>query len=312
MNGYTKLFGSIVTSTVWRLDSDSRIVWVTMLAIADQDGVVSASVPGLAHVAGVSREACERALAAFLAPDPDSRTSDYEGRRIEAVDGGWMLLNHGKYRDMLSLEDRREKAAKRQRMFKARKRGCSPFEAPPVTPGNAEALPVTQGNADPLPVTESNAPFCSASASDLNEGTEGTRAREEPADPAKAPDWFTAALGVIAMGTGVELPAAEAWLRYGGHRAGKGIAPSQRDAQYWLTSVMVPEVREARRRDARDAERTKAIVATKVGPEVKAQPEARKLLREREAWEREAGPPDPETAAKLRALTGGVFGKVGT
>lgn len=111
---YTKLFGSILLSTVWELDSEARIVWITMLALCDRDGIVAASVPGLARQAAVSRQATERALAAFLAPDPDSRTPDHGGRRIEPVDGGWRLLNHAKYRDMDTAERRREADARRQ------------------------------------------------------------------------------------------------------------------------------------------------------------------------------------------------------
>ncbi len=120
MHGYTKLFGSIVTSTVWGLPDSARVMWITLLAIADSDGYVPASVPGLAKIAGVSREACEEALALFLAPDPDSRTTANEGRRIAKVDGGWCLLNHGIYRDLLSREDRRAKGALRQQRYRER------------------------------------------------------------------------------------------------------------------------------------------------------------------------------------------------
>lgn len=111
---YTKLFSSILHSTVWAEPHTTRIVWITMLAMCDQHGVVSASVPGLARAAGVTRQECEIALKAFLSPDPDSRTRDYEGRRIEPVDGGWVLLNHGKYRELMSANDRRAKDAERQ------------------------------------------------------------------------------------------------------------------------------------------------------------------------------------------------------
>ena len=117
---YTKLFGSILDSTVWRTPAPTRLVWITMLAMCDRDGVVEASVPGLALRAGVAREDAEAALLAFLSPDPDSRTPDFEGRRIEKVDGGWRLLNHGKYRDRLSLEDRRERDRIRQRRKRER------------------------------------------------------------------------------------------------------------------------------------------------------------------------------------------------
>lgn len=110
---YSKLFGSILDSTIWQTPTDTRIVWIAMLAMKDQDGVVEASIPGLAKRAGVSLEAAEEALATLLAPDPYSRTKDHEGRRIVEVDGGWAVLNHDKYRDKENAIERREKGAKR-------------------------------------------------------------------------------------------------------------------------------------------------------------------------------------------------------
>jgi hypothetical protein len=115
MPNYTKLFNSIVTSTIWTEDDKTRIVWITMLAISDQHGEVQASIPGLARVAGVSIEAVENALNKFLSPDAYSRTPDDEGRRIEKIEGGWLLLNHAKYRAMASKEDSKSANAKRQR-----------------------------------------------------------------------------------------------------------------------------------------------------------------------------------------------------
>jgi hypothetical protein len=104
---YTKLFSSITASTIWLEPDGTRLTWITMLAMSDRNGCVYASVPGLADRAKVSRKAVEKALACFLAPDDDSRTKDYEGRRIEAIDGGWRLLNHAKFREMRSAEERR-------------------------------------------------------------------------------------------------------------------------------------------------------------------------------------------------------------
>ena len=42
--GFTKLFNTIVTSTIWQEDDKTRIVWITMLAIADASGIVGASI----------------------------------------------------------------------------------------------------------------------------------------------------------------------------------------------------------------------------------------------------------------------------
>lgn len=97
-NGFVKLSGAIITSSVWSEDSDTRVVWVTMLAAAGADGVVQAALPGLARLANVSIEKTEAALRKFLSPDPYSRSTEHEGRRIEVVPGGWRLLNYGPYR----------------------------------------------------------------------------------------------------------------------------------------------------------------------------------------------------------------------
>lgn len=119
---YTKLFNSIITSTIWTENDQTRIVWITMLALADKNGEVQGSIPGLARLAGVPVEACRKAIETFLSPDPDSRTKDDEGRRIEAIDGGWHLLNHAKYRAMASKDESKSAAAIRQKRWRERQK----------------------------------------------------------------------------------------------------------------------------------------------------------------------------------------------
>ena len=112
---FTKLFGSITDSTIWLEDSDTRIVWVTMLAMSDRFGYVGASLPGLAARAHVPLEKAEAALAKFMAPDPYSRSKDFEGRRIEEADRGWNILNYERFRDMRDEEARKEYERVRKR-----------------------------------------------------------------------------------------------------------------------------------------------------------------------------------------------------
>lgn len=123
---YTKLFNSIITSTIWTEDDKTRILWITMLALSDKNGEVQASIPGLARVAGMSVTDCESAITKFLSPDPYSRTPDDEGRRIETIPGGWGLLNHGKYREMASREEQKEAAAERQRRCRDKQKRNAP------------------------------------------------------------------------------------------------------------------------------------------------------------------------------------------
>jgi hypothetical protein len=116
---FTKLFSSITASTVWCRPSDTRVVWITMLAMADRHGRVWASIPGLAKESAVSLDACQTAIDEFLAPDPYSRTKVCEGRRIEPIDGGWRLINHAKYRAIRDEEERRFYKTAKQREYRA-------------------------------------------------------------------------------------------------------------------------------------------------------------------------------------------------
>src|SRR5258706_16204689 len=100
MAGFSKLFGSILTSTIWCESHATIRVWIAMLASCDAEGMVEGSIPGFAYVARVTRAEMEQALEKLTSPDPDSRTKDNEGRRVEAFDGGWKILNYAKYREM--------------------------------------------------------------------------------------------------------------------------------------------------------------------------------------------------------------------
>src|SRR3990167_6106902 len=121
MAGYTKLFGTLIGSSLWRLEPDAtRLVWITMLAMANREGVVEASVPGLADFARVGLEECRDALRRLGGLDPESRSAEYGGRRIEAVDGGWRVLNHAKYREKMSCDDRREYMRQKQAEYRER------------------------------------------------------------------------------------------------------------------------------------------------------------------------------------------------
>lgn len=105
---YCKLASGIVLSTIWQEDDRTRIVWITMLALKDRDHTVKASLPGLARIANVPAEDCERALQKLQSPDPHSRTKDFDGRRIKEVEGGWLILNGEKYRNFMSKAERAE------------------------------------------------------------------------------------------------------------------------------------------------------------------------------------------------------------
>lgn len=119
-DGYTKLFSDIVDSSIWDEDNDTRIVWVTLLALCNADGYVRGSVGWLAGKARVSVKDCTKALKIFAAPDPRSRTEDNDGRRIQATERGWIILNYQLFRARNGLSDNPRRVYQRDWMRKKR------------------------------------------------------------------------------------------------------------------------------------------------------------------------------------------------
>ncbi len=120
---YVKLFQSLLDSTIWAEPDSTRIVWLTMLVIADKNGEVMSTVPGLAHRARVPIEACQSAIDKLSSPDRYSRSKLAEGRRIVAIEGGWELVNHADYRMKASKEDEKRATAERVRRHRERSEG---------------------------------------------------------------------------------------------------------------------------------------------------------------------------------------------
>lgn len=122
MSGYVKLFSSILTSSVWGEADSTRIVWITLLALADRNGEAMASVGGLARSANMEREACERAIEVLSSPDPDDRSGVRDGVRIEKIQGGWRIINFAAYREKMRAADRTEYLRRKQAESRARRR----------------------------------------------------------------------------------------------------------------------------------------------------------------------------------------------
>ena len=137
MNGYTKLFADIVTSTVWQAPNDCRVLWITILALKGKDNICRATVPALAKFCDLTTDKCEEYLAAFQGPDKFSRSKEHEGRRIKPVDGGYLVLNGQKYNDLMRSADRRDYIRGKVADHRAKQKQ-SP--ATPVTPRNFKPI----------------------------------------------------------------------------------------------------------------------------------------------------------------------------
>jgi Recombination endonuclease VII len=120
---YNKLFTKILDSSVWLLSHTTVRVWITLLAAMDEDGFCQfAAVQNLANRALVTLAEAQAAVDVLEAPDPNSSDLDNEGRRIERVPGGWIVLNAVKYHQIVTRANSREKNRERVSAFRVRER----------------------------------------------------------------------------------------------------------------------------------------------------------------------------------------------
>jgi hypothetical protein len=123
---YNKLFGKILDSSIWLEDHATIRVWITLLASMDEDGFCQyAALGNLANRASVTLEEAQHAVGTLEGPDPDSNDPDNEGRRIERVQGGWVVLNAVKYREMVTRQVIKEGNRLRMQKFRASKKSVS-------------------------------------------------------------------------------------------------------------------------------------------------------------------------------------------
>lgn len=104
--GFVKIYGTkLITSSLWDEAPEARLVFLSMLAIADQNGYVD--VPNeraLARVLNLPDDYLKRGLDVLMKPDPGSRTASHEGRRIVRQEPGWLCVNYEQYREFRSAK----------------------------------------------------------------------------------------------------------------------------------------------------------------------------------------------------------------
>lgn len=137
---FVKLDCGILNSTLW-VEKDIRDIFITALLMAVPHetkepckqleirtlnhtgfevppgwyGLIESASVGIIRQAMMDTEAGLTALETLGRPEPESRTPDFEGRRLIRVDGGFLILNYQKYRD------KDHGAAERMRRYRARK-----------------------------------------------------------------------------------------------------------------------------------------------------------------------------------------------
>ena len=137
--------GTKVNIVNFNKTKETKILWVTMLALSNRYGEVAASLPGIAHAASLTMEETVRSLKVLESPDPYSRTTVSEGRRIVKVDGGWQIINYTTYRERGRGADRREYLRVKQQESRARRKACQQNvnnvnQGQPIAEAEAEAI----------------------------------------------------------------------------------------------------------------------------------------------------------------------------
>lgn len=146
MNTWTPLWSSTVDSTLWEEPPHVRLMFLTMLMLRDPDHVVRLPLRVLSKKANLDSDRdkayklAEEALIVLKSPDKRSpEKQGFEGRRIEAVEDGWLILNGAKYlQQMRGLSARlRKTQLQRERRALAKRNGDKPPLPRPVTGGPA-------------------------------------------------------------------------------------------------------------------------------------------------------------------------------
>lgn len=109
---YSKLFssmfdGSLATRGPW----ESVIAFQQLLILSDRFGHVDMTIPAIARRTTIPEEILRKGILALLEPDPESRRSEEDGRRIMPIDPGrdwgWRIVNFAHYHSIRSAEERK-------------------------------------------------------------------------------------------------------------------------------------------------------------------------------------------------------------
>jgi len=124
MNTWAPLFSKIVDSSLWEEPDNVVKVFLTMLAKKDADNVVRGSAFNISRWS--KKTEAETMEALKILQSPDTRRLEpqaHEGRRIEKVDEGWLILNGQFYQELMRGINRKAYKAQKQSEYRARKKG---------------------------------------------------------------------------------------------------------------------------------------------------------------------------------------------
>ena len=146
MNRYSPLWSQVVDSSLWCEPDHVVKVFLTMIAKKDMDEIVRGSAFNISQWAKKTEEETLDALKILSSPDKKRlEPQPFEGRRIQKVPEGWLVLNGAYYRKMMGEAYRRE--YKRVKQAEYRKKGKLPQGTP--SPGETSYLKAVKRGEEP-------------------------------------------------------------------------------------------------------------------------------------------------------------------
>ena len=123
----------VVDSSLWQEPDVVIKVYLTLIALKDEDHVYRGTAFALGDRAKKSELEVLEALRVLSSPDRRRiEPQEFDGRRIKAVEDGWLVLNGPKYRDMVQKEMQRARNRRAQKAYRERLKMGKPL------PGESE------------------------------------------------------------------------------------------------------------------------------------------------------------------------------
>lgn len=175
--GYTPVFDSVFHGTLcgkW----PTLPVWLTILPMADRNGHIDMTYQAMSALTGWPIDLLKQAIAELMAPDPESRSDENEGRRLELIDAhrswGWRVVNHGKYREKARKAS--YDAARTESGRDAERKAAARGERPAMS----RDVPTQPDEVRRGPLSDSDSDSNTNSDKDSEKTMSKTRAREAP------------------------------------------------------------------------------------------------------------------------------------
>ncbi len=126
MNSWAPLWNGIVNSSIWDEPDYVIKIFLTMLALKDMDHVVRFNPYQIGKLAKKTEQEVLDAIRILSSPDTRRiEKQEFEGRRIQMVEEGWLVLNGEKYRERVQIEMKRNRWRKAQQAKRDREKAAA-------------------------------------------------------------------------------------------------------------------------------------------------------------------------------------------